>query len=149
MKVLAENKKAYFNYTILNKFEAGIVLLGQEVKSLKTKGVNLAGSYVVLKEGEVLWLGAKIPPYQPKNTPADYEEERSRKLLLKKEEINKLLGKAKERGLTFIPLRVYIKNTKIKLEFALAKGKKKADKRETIKKREIKKTIERELKRER
>ena len=149
MKVLAENKKAYFNYTILDKFEAGIVLLGQEVKSLKTKGVNLAGSYVVLKEGEVLWLGAKIPPYQPKNTPADYEEERSRKLLLKKEEINKLLGKAKERGLTFIPLKVYIKNTKIKLEFALAKGKKKADKRETIKKREIKKTIERELKRER
>ncbi len=82
MGVLAENKKAYFNYQILEKFEAGISLIGQEVKSLKTRGVSLAGSYVVLKDEEVFWLGAKIPPYQPKNAPKDYDPLRNRKLLL-------------------------------------------------------------------
>jgi len=79
MRVIAENKKAYFNYQILEKFEAGISLLGQEVKSLKTRGVNLAGSYVVIKDSEAFWIGAKIPPYQPKNAPPDYNPERSRK----------------------------------------------------------------------
>jgi len=146
MKALSENKKAYFDYQILDKFEAGISLVGQEVKSLKTRGVNLAGSYVMVRNEELFWVGAKIPAYQPKNAPSDYEEERSRKLLLRKNEIKKLLGKAKEKGLTLIPLRVYSKNAKIKLEFGLAKGKKEIDKRELIKKREIQKDIERELK---
>jgi len=146
MKILAENKKAYFDYQILDKFEAGIALLGQEVKSLKTRGISLAGSYVVIRNGELFWIGATIPPYQPKNTSPDYEPERSRKLLLRKDEIKTLFGKSKEKGLTLIPLKVYTKNAKIKLEFGTAKGKKKADKRETIKKREIQKDIEREMK---
>jgi len=146
MRILAENKKAYYNYQILEKFEAGIALQGQEVKSLKTRGTNLAGSYVVVKNGELFWIGTKIPPYQPKNAPSNYEPERSRKLLLQKKEIKRLIGKSKEKGLTLIPLRVYTKNTKIKLEFGVAKGKRKVDKRELIKKREIEKSIERELK---
>ena len=147
MKILAENKKAYFNYQILEKFEAGIVLIGQEVKSIKTKGVNLAGSYIIIKDEEVYWIGAKIPAYQPKNAPPDYNLERSRKLLLKKSEIKELIGKSKQKGLTLVPLRLYTKDGKIKLEFGIAKGKKKFDKRELIKKREIEREIKRELKR--
>lgn len=147
MKVLAENKKAYFNYDILEKFEAGISLIGQEVKSLKTRGVNLAGNYIVLKDEEVFWVGANVPPYQPKNAPPDYNPERSRKLLLKKSEIKYLIGKSKQKGLTLIPLKLYTtRSGKIKLEFAIAKGKKKFDKKEQIKKREIEREIERALK---
>ena len=148
MPVLAENRKAYFNYEILEKFEAGISLAGQEVKSIKTRGVNLAGSYVVIKDSEAFWVGAKIAPYQPKNVPPDYNPERSRKLLLKKSEIKYLIGKAKEKGLTLIPLMIYTKDGKIKIEFAIAKGKKKFDKRELIRKREVKREIERTLKAE-
>jgi SsrA-binding protein len=158
MKILAENKKAYFNYKILEKFEAGISLIGQEVKSIKTRGVNLAGSYVVLKTTthpppsrkrapeEAFWVGAKISPYQPKNAPLDYNPERSRKLLLKKAEIKYLTGKTKQKGLTLVPLKVYTKKGKIKLEFGIVKGKKKFDKRELIKKREVEREIKRELK---
>jgi len=146
MKVLAENKKAYFNYEILEKFEAGISLIGQEVKSIKTRGVSLAGSYVVLRESEVFWIGINIPPYQPKNAPKDYNPARTRKLLLKKSEIKYLIGKTMQKGLTLVPLRVYTENGKIKLEFGIAKGKKKADKRELIKKREIEREIQKELK---
>lgn len=147
MAILAENKKAYYNYEILEKFEAGISLIGQEVKSLKTRGVNLAGNYVVLKNEEVFWAGANIHPYQPKNAPPDYNPERSRKLLLKKSEIKYLIGKSQQRGLTLIPLKLYTtRSGRIKLEFAIAKGKKKFDKREKIKKREIERKIERVLK---
>jgi SsrA-binding protein len=146
VKVLSENKKAYFNYQILDKFEAGISLIGQEVKSIKGGGLNLAGSYVVLRKEEVFLIGAKVPPYQPKNAPSDYNPERSRKLLLKKAEIKYLIGKAKEKGLTLIPLRVYTVKGKIKIEFGIAKGKKKTDKRELIKKRETEREIQRELK---
>lgn len=146
MKTLSENKKAYFNYLILEKFEAGISLIGQEVKSIKGGRINLAGSYVVLRGKEVYLVGASVPPYQPKNAPADYNPERSRKLLLKKSEIKHLIGKVKEKGLTLVPLRVYTKRGKIKLEFGIAKGKKKADKRELIKKREAERDIKRELK---
>ena len=147
MKILAENKKAYFNYQILEKFEAGISLIGQEVKSLKTRGMNLAGNYVILKDEEVFWVGANIHPYQPKNAPPDYNSERSRKLLLKKSEIKYLIGKSQQRGLTLVPLKLYTtKSGRIKLEFAIARGKKKFDKREKIKKREIERKIERVLK---
>jgi SsrA-binding protein len=130
----------------LEKFEAGISLIGQEVKSLKTRGVNLSGNYVVMKNSEVFWIGAHISPYQPKNAPSNYNPERSRKLLLKKEEIKYLVGKTKQKGLTLIPLKLYIKNGKIKLEFGIAKGKKKFDKREIIKKREVEREIRRALK---
>jgi len=152
MRTLAENKKAYFAYEILEKFEAGISLIGQEVKSIKSGRINLKGSYVVLKEStkgktpEVLLVGATIPPYQPKNSPPDYDPQRSRKLLLKKEEIKYLIGKSKQKGLTIIPLRVYTKKGKIKLEFGIAKGKRKIDKREVIKKRDLAREIRRTLK---
>lgn len=152
MKALAENKKAHFDYEILEKFEAGISLLGHEVKSIKTGRMSLKGSYVVLKgltkkeTPEVFLIGASVPPYQPKNTPANYNPERSRKLLLKKEEIKYLIGKSKQKGLTIIPLRVYTKKGKIKVEFAIVKGRKKADKRQVIKEREIKREIRRTFK---
>lgn len=147
MAALSENKKAYYNYEVLEKFEAGISLNGQEVKSLKTRGVNLAGSWVVVKNNEVFWIGATIPPYQPKNAPPDYNPERSRKLLLKSEEIKYLTGKTQQKGLTLLPLKVYTKKGKIKLEFGIAKGKKKADKRESIRRKESQREIERTLKR--
>ena len=146
MSTLAENKKARFDYQILEKFEAGLSLIGQEVKSLKTRGVNLAGSYVIIKDEELFWIGTKIFPYQPKNAPLDYEPERSRKVLLKKQEIKRLIGKSKTKGLTLIPLRVYTVKGKIKLEFGLAKGRKKTDKRDLIKKRETTREIEKQLK---
>jgi len=146
MKVLSENKKAYFDYTILEKIEAGLALIGQEVKSIKTGRINLAGSYVTLNNNELFLVGAHIPPYQPKNSPPDYLPERPRKLLLKKSEIKYLIGKTKEKGLTLVPLKVYTKKAKIKLEFGIGKGKKKTDKREIIKKRTLSKEIERELK---
>jgi len=146
MKVVTENKKAYFNYQILEKFEAGISLIGQEVKSVRSGRINLAGSYVVLKNSEVYLIGCHIPPYQPKNIPPDYTPERSRKLLLKKSEIKYLIGKSKQKGLTLIPLKVYIKGNKIKLEFGIAKGKKKFDKRELIRKREAEREIQRAIK---
>jgi len=146
VRTLAENKKAYYNYQILEKLEAGISLIGQEVKSIKSGRINLAGSYVVLKNSEVFLVGANVPPYQPKNIPSDYNPERSRKLLLRKSEIKYLLGKTKQKGLTLVPLRVYAKRGKIKVEFGIAKGKRKVDKRELIKKREAKREIRRELK---
>ena len=146
MKIFAENKKAYFNYEILEKLEAGIALIGQEVKSIKNGRINLAGSYVVLRNNEAFLVGSKIPPYQPKNAPADYNSERPRKLLLKKSEIKYLIGKTKQKGLTLAPLKVYTKDGKIKLEFGIAKGKKKFDKRELIKKRETEREIRRTLK---
>jgi len=146
MKVLSENKKAYFTYQILEKFEAGIALNGQEVKSIKLGRINLMGSYVVIRNGEVYLVGANVPAYQPKNAPSDYDSQRSRKLLLRKKEINYLIGKSQQKGLTMIPLKVYTNNGKIKLEFGIGKGKKKFDKRETIKKRETEKEIKRVLK---
>lgn len=148
MKTIIENKKAYFNYQVLEKFEAGISLIGQEVKSIKSGRINLAGSYVVLKDSEIFLIGVNIPPYQPKNVSSDYNPERSRKLLLKKSEIKYLIGKVKQRGLTLVPLKVYTKRGKIKLEFGVARGKKKVDKRELIKKREFEREKEKFLKRE-
>jgi len=145
-KVLAENKKAHYDYEILQEYEAGIVLTGQEVKSIRSGKISLKGSYVILKDEQAYLVGAKIPPYQPKNAPADYDPERFRKLLLNKSEIKQLIGKSKEKGLALIPLKIYTKHAKIKLAFGIGKGKKKTDKRENIKRREIQREIERELK---
>jgi SsrA-binding protein len=145
MKIFSDNKKAYFNYEILEKFEAGICLTGQEVKSIRQGKISLAGSYVILKEAEVFLVGANIPPYQPKNSPPGYDPERSRKLLLKKKEINYLIGKTRIKGLTLVPLKVYTVKAKIKIEFGLGRGKKRADKRETIRKRESEREIKEEI----
>ncbi len=141
MEIITKNKKAYFNYEILEKFEAGISLIGQEVKSIKLGKINLAGSYVVLRSEEVYLIGANVPPYQPKNAPKDYNSKRSRKLLLTKNEIKHLIGKTKQKGLTMIPLIIYTRKGKIKLQFGLAKGKRKIDKREIIRKREVEREI--------
>jgi SsrA-binding protein len=146
VKVLTKNKKAYHDFQILEKFEAGIILLGQEVKSVKLGRANLHGSFVVLKNEEPYLLNADIPAYQPKNTPADYDSQRSRKLLLKKTEIKHLIGKTREKGLTLVPLKVYTQRGKIKIEIGTAKSKGKRDKREVLKKRTIEKEIRRELK---
>ena len=141
-----KNKKAYFDYEILEKFEAGIVLAGQEVKSIKANKMSLAGSYVVLRENEAYLINAAIAPYQPQNNPKNYEPTRSRKLLLHKSEIRYLTGKAQERGLTLIPLRVYTNKGKIKLEFGLGRGRKKVNKKDLIAKREVERDMQRELK---
>jgi len=147
MKIIAKNKKAYFDYEILEKFEAGVVLTGQEVKSVKTRGLSLKGSYVTIDERrEVFWVGANISPYQPQNCPQDYHPQQPRKLLLKKSEVRHLIGKIKESGLTLIPLKVYTKKGKIKLEVGLAKGRKKFNKKELIKKRDAQREIRRALK---
>jgi len=146
MEIYSDNKKAHFDYEILEKYEAGLVLIGQEVKSIKGGQINLSGSYVVFRLNQPELIGAKVPPYQIKNAPADYNPERIRKLLLNKKEINYLAGKVKERGFSLIPLKVYNKNGRIKLEFGLAKGKKKFNKKEAIKKKDVKKDIDRELK---
>jgi SsrA-binding protein len=119
MKILADNRNAYYNYEILDKYEAGMVLLGSEVKSIKTGHCSLKGSYVVLRDDEAFLIGATIPPYQPKNTPKDYDAERSRKLLLNKSEIKELIGKSKEKGLALIPLQIYVKHARIKLAFGI------------------------------
>ena len=146
MSVFAENRKAYFDYEIIEIFEAGLVLSGTEVKSIKNGRINLTGSYVNLHSSELYLIGAYIAPYQPKNQPADYDPARSRKLLLRKKEISYLIGKIKQKGLTLIPLKVYNKGRRVKLEFGLVRGKKQYDKRDTISRRETKREIDRKTK---
>lgn len=143
---LLQNKKAFFDYKIIEKFDAGIKLFGFEVKSLRNKRGSLAGSRVIVRGEEAFIVGFEIPPYQAPNAPKNYEPQRTRKLLLRKKEINYLIGKTNEKGLTLIPLRVYIKNNLIKVEFTVARGLKKHDKREKIKEKEAKRKIERTLK---
>jgi SsrA-binding protein len=145
MRIFSENKKATYNYEVLEKFEAGLVLFGQEVKSIKTGHINLSSSYVVFNGAEPFLTGVKVPPYQPNNAGADYNQERQRKLLLNKKEIDYLMGKTKVKGFSLIPLKIYEKSGRIKLEFGLAKGKKKYDKKEKIKKRDVERELNREL----
>ncbi len=147
MPVLLENKKAHFDYEILEKYEAGLELKGYEVKSLKNRRGNIMGSRVIIRGNEAYLVGMDIPPYQPKNTPKDYETQRTRKLLLHKKEIAHLTGKGEERGLTIIPIRVYTAHGRIKVEIAVVRGKKKFEKREKIKKRDIERELHRALKR--
>ena len=141
------NRKARFDYEILEKFDAGIELLGHEVKALKKKHGSLEGAYISIRKDEVYLLGANIPPYQPANTPKDYNPTRDRRLLLTKKEISKLSDLEKQKGLTIIPVSVYTKQRNLKLKLAVARGKKRYDKRETIKKRETDREIRRTLKR--
>lgn len=142
-KVLIQNPHIFYHYNILETFEAGIKLRGFEVKALREGKGSLKGSYVAIENNELYLVNCNIPPYQPKNTPKDYDENRKRKLLLKKKEINYLIGRAKEKGITIVPIKIYSKGNLIKAEIALAKGLKKYEKREKIKKREFKKVKER------
>lgn len=147
MPIIHKNKQAYFNYEILEKWEAGLVLRGQEVKSTKTGHVSLKGSYISIKNGEAWLIKAHIPPYKGAGKLINYDPERPRKLLLNKKELKYLTGKLNEKGLTLVPLGVYTKHDKIKLEIGLARGKRKLDKRELIKKREDERKMRREMKR--
>jgi len=147
MGEISVNRKAYFDYEILETYEAGIELYGFEVKAVKTNRMNLTGAFVVPKDNGLFLINAAIAPYQPNNTPADYDPNRSRRLLLKKIEIKELSGAVSKRGLTIVPLRVYIKHNLIKISIGLALHKKKTDKRELIKKREATREVERVLKR--
>ena len=133
--LVADNRKAGFDYHLLETFEAGVALLGTEVKAIREGRVQLRDSYCRLDGAEAYLLGAHIGQYSHGGS-ASHDPTRPRKLLLKREELNKLLGKTTERGLTIVPLRVYFKKGRVKVAIALAKGKKTFDKRETIKRRE-------------
>src|SRR5262245_62128110 len=132
---VAENRKAYHDYHLLETFEAGIVLLGTEVKAIREGRVNLRDSFARLENGEVFLYNVNISPYSHRGY-SEHEPLRRRKLLLHRDEIRKLIGKTVERGMTLVPTRMYFKNGRVKVAVALAKGKKEYDKRETIKRRE-------------
>jgi SsrA-binding protein len=134
-KFLAENRKALHDYEVLETFEAGMVLVGTEVKSIKDGRVNLRDSYARVEGDELFVFNVHISPYSNRGY-ADHEPLRKRKLLLHRAEIRKLIGRTVEKGLTLVPLRMYLKNGRVKLAVSLARGKKMHDKRETIKRRE-------------
>jgi len=141
-----KNKKAHFDYEIIEKLQAGLELLGFEVKSIKNKNGSLEGGRVVIRGGEAYLVGVTIPPYQQNNTPRDYDPERPRKLLLNKKEIASLSDIESKKGLTIVPISVYNTNRNLKLEIGIARGKKKKDKRESIKKEDSRRDILRENK---
>jgi SsrA-binding protein len=130
----------------VEKYETGIELLGTEVKSVRAGQMSLEGAFVIVRGGEAFLINANIPPYQPKNAPKNYDQLRNRKLLLTKKELSELAGNEKNKSLTIVPISVYNKNRKIKVEIALVKGKRKTDKRQTIQKRETDREIRREYK---
>lgn len=146
MSSLAGNKRARFDFDILQEFEAGLVLLGTEVKSIRAGRAKLEGSYVVVRGGEAFLVGASIPAFQPINTAKGYDPERSRKLLLSPKELKLIHRETEQSHLTAVPLSLYNKGGKIKLELGLARGKKQADKRESLKARDVKREIDRTLK---
>ncbi len=146
IKILSENRKARFNYQILDTFEAGIVLTGAEIKSIRTDGISLGESYVRPDADALYLLNAHINPYKFSDQ-KDYNPLRQRKLLLHQQEIDKLRGRVEQRGLTIVPLKLYLKRGRAKLEIALARGKAAPDRRDDIKKRESNRELQRELKR--
>jgi SsrA-binding protein len=145
-KLIAQNKKAHHDFSILETCEAGIVLLGSEVKSCRLGKVNLKDSYCRIENGEIFLVEVHISPYDPANR-LNHNPLRKRKLLFHKQEIKKLYGKIREKGLSFIPLKMYFnKNGMVKVEMALAKGKKLYDHRDAMRKKDLKREIEREVK---
>ncbi|HLB59327.1 MAG TPA: SsrA-binding protein SmpB [Bdellovibrionota bacterium] len=148
IKIVASNRKAFHDYQIDETFEAGLVLLGSEVKSLRDGKAQLMDSYVIPKDKELFVLNMHIPPYSHGNI-QNHEPLRTRKLLMHKSEIEKISGKIRQRGYTLIPLKLYFKAGRAKLEIGLARGKKKADKREAIKRKEAKRELARVLKKNR
>ena len=145
-KVVVVNKKARFEYEILDVFEAGLVLTGNEIKSIRTGEISLAEAYVRPQAEELLLIGANIKEYKHSSA-AEYDPVRKRKLLLHKREIRKLSAKVEQKGLTIVPLRVYLKGGKAKLEIALARGKAAPDKRRTVMDREMRREAQRAMKR--
>ncbi len=145
VKVIATNRKAQHDYHIEETHEAGIALTGSEIKSVRAGSVNLRDSYALVRNGEVWMLNAHIAPYEPASR-QNADPYRDRKLLLHRGEIMRLLGRAQEKGLTIVPLRMYLKKNRAKVEIALARGKKQYDKRAAISKREAAREIDREFK---
>ena len=143
---LVYNKKINVDYEILESFEAGIELLGIEVKSLRASQGSLLGAHITVRGGEAFLIAMNIPPYQINNTPKDYDSKRNRRLLLSKEEIGQLAGIESKKGLTIVPISMYSKGKKIKVNIAVVRGKKRFDKREDIKKRDTDRDIRREFK---
>jgi SsrA-binding protein len=133
---IAENRKAFHDFHLLETFEAGLALLGTEVKAIREGRVNLRDSFARVEDGEVFLYNVNISPYSHRGY-ADHEPLRRRKLLLHRDEIRKLIGKTVEKGMTLVPTRLYFKNGRVKVAVSLAKGKKEYDKRETIKRREV------------
>lgn len=146
MPTLAENRRARFDYDILEDYEAGIALSGREVKAVRNGQISLKGSHIVFAGGNPTLLNAHISPYAFSGGQSAYDPTRSRRLLLKKREIGYLRGKLEEKGLTIVPLSVYTSGHLIKVKIGLAKGKRLRDKRETIKKRDLDREIKREIK---
>ncbi|MCK5476066.1 MAG: SsrA-binding protein SmpB [Candidatus Pacebacteria bacterium] len=149
MPTYAINKRANYDYEILEKLEGGLVLAGYEVKSIKTGHISLKGAFVTITGNQAYLTNANIPAYQVANMHKDYDPNQSRKVLIHKREVKALIGKISQKGLTLVPIRVYSTRGLIKLEFGVGKGKKKIDKRENIKKREEKVKMERILKNKR
>ncbi|MBE3595740.1 MAG: SsrA-binding protein SmpB [Hydrogenibacillus sp.] len=143
-KVVAQNKKARHDYFIEETYEAGIVLTGTEVKSIRRGRVNLKDSYAHVKNGEVFLLNMHVSPYEQGNR-FNHDPLRTRKLLLHRHEINKLIGKTREEGYTLVPLSIYVKRGRVKVELALAKGKKQYDKREALKTKAVQREVERQF----
>ncbi|MCL0063289.1 SsrA-binding protein SmpB [Peptococcaceae bacterium] len=142
IKILIDNRKARHDYHILDTYEAGIVLKGTEVKSIRAGKANLKDSYARVEKGELFLYNMHISPYEQGNR-FNHEPKRTRKLLMHKHEINRLLGRTKEKGLSLVPLKLYFKNNKVKVELALAKGKKLHDKRRALAERDAKREMER------
>lgn len=147
MTTIARNSQIKFDYELLDHYESGLVLYGHEVKSIKTGHISLKGAFVTFKGDELFLTNALIPLYKHAGKIPEYDPQRSRKILVKRSEIRGLIGKKKQAGLTMVPIRVYTKGKLIKLEFALARGKSKFDKRQSIKKRETDRNIARVLRR--
>ena len=146
MTNIAKNKRATFDYALEDHYEAGLALTGGEVKSVKTGHASLKGAFVSVHGNELFLTNALIPRYRHAGAKVHHEDTRSRKLLLRKREIRSLIGKARTEGLTLVPIRLYTKKQLVKLEFAVGKGKKAFDKRDSLKKREARRSIERALK---
>lgn len=146
MAILLENRRAVFDYNILEKIEAGIELSGQEVKSLRLKRGVLEGARVIIRGAEAYVINFEIPPYQPKNVVGEYDDRRTRRLLLEKKEIEKLSHVEAKKGLTIVPILVYNKGRFVKVDIAIVQGKRKFDKREKIKERETNRELRRTLK---
>jgi len=147
-RAIATNRKAFFNYEILDRAEAGVRLLGSEVKSIREGGFNFRDAFVEYRDGELFLVGARIGPYSHSNL-QNHAEDRVRKLLLHKREILKLGGRATERGLTIMPLRAYFKGGRVKLEIGLARGKRAHDKRDAIKQKDIDRDARQEMRQRR
>jgi SsrA-binding protein len=145
-RIFAENRQARFNYEILETFEAGIELLGTEVKSIKSGQSNLRDAFALIRNGQVLLLNMYVAPHKTTSTIFNHEPTRTQRLLMHKQEIRKLIGKVQQKGLTMVPLKLYLKNGWIKVDLALVRNKKLYDKREDTKKREDKRDMDRATK---